>query len=274
MTPARAGLARETVERPDVVDPPADRPRDPPAPERCAKREREPRAEDHPERAPRESDVTPSARSTAATTPIAFWASFAPWLSASAADVTHCALNTGVRNRRVPRRSPARSSRSTTNAAAAPRSGETASATSTPITPLGRQPSKPPQFTASRPAAVDRRSDEPADERVARARREAAIPREEVPRRAPRTGPRSLPQRCRPARGPQSRRSCSATADPSTSGPMRLPAAASATAGPGRAARVATSVAIAFDASWKPFVNANAKASTTATTRPASMTGA
>ncbi len=36
--------------------------------------------------------------------------------------------------------------------------------------------------------------------------------------------------------------------------------AASVTAGRGRAARVATSVAIAFAASWKPFVSAKAKA--------------
>ena len=35
---------------------------------------------------------------------------------------------------------------------------------------------------------------------------------------------------------------------------------ASVTAGRGRAARVATSVAIAFAASWKPFVSAKAKA--------------
>ena len=55
---------------------------------------------------------------------------------------------------------------------------------------------------------------------------------------------------------------------------MKFPAAASTRAKTGRAARVATSVAIEFDASWKPFVNANANASPTATTRPTSTQGA
>ena len=60
-----------------------------------------------------------------------------------------------------------------------------------------------------------------------------------------------------------------ATALPSRSGPSTLPAAASSTAVPGRAARVATSVAIAFAASCTPLVNAKANAIPTATTSPA-----
>ncbi len=62
-----------------------------------------------------------------------------------------------------------------------------------------------------------------------------------------------------------------ATAAPSSSGPSRLKIDASTIACFGVAARVATSAAIAFAASWRPFVTANAAASTTAATRPASM---
>jgi len=50
-----------------------------------------------------------------------------------------------------------------------------------------------------------------------------------------------------------------------------LKTAASSAADPGWAARVATSVAIAFEASWIPFVSAKARAAETATTRPGSI---
>ena len=59
-----------------------------------------------------------------------------------------------------------------------------------------------------------------------------------------------------------------ATALPRRSGPSTLPTAASSTAVPGRAARVATSVAMALAASWTPFVNAKANAIPMATTSP------
>jgi hypothetical protein len=62
----------------------------------------------------------------------------------------------------------------------------------------------------------------------------------------------------------------SATAAPSTSGPSRLQTAARTIAGPGRAPLVATSVAIALAASWKPLVTANARVSTTASTNAVS----
>ena len=52
-----------------------------------------------------------------------------------------------------------------------------------------------------------------------------------------------------------------ATAAPTSSGPSMLKTAAIASACPGRAARVATSVAMALDASCSPFVPAKAKAS-------------
>ena len=61
-----------------------------------------------------------------------------------------------------------------------------------------------------------------------------------------------------------------ATAAPSSSGPTRLNTAARAIAAPGLAPLVATSVAIALAASWKPLVNANAKAATTASPNAAS----
>jgi hypothetical protein len=61
-----------------------------------------------------------------------------------------------------------------------------------------------------------------------------------------------------------------ATAAPSSSGPSRLNTAARTIAAPGLAPLVATSVAIALAASWKPLVNANASAATTASTNAAS----
>ena len=62
-----------------------------------------------------------------------------------------------------------------------------------------------------------------------------------------------------------------ATADPTRIGPSMLKTEASAIACAGVAARVATSVAIAFDASWKPFVRANANARPIAIASPASI---
>ena len=68
----------------------------------------------------------------------------------------------------------------------------------------------------------------------------------------------------------------SATAVPSRTAPAMLKTADSATACPGVAPRVATSVAIAFDASWKPLVSAKdaakpmAMKSATSTEPPAS----
>lgn len=62
----------------------------------------------------------------------------------------------------------------------------------------------------------------------------------------------------------------SATAAPSSSGPSRLNPAASSAACAGVAPRVATSAAIEFDASWSPFVTANARASATASAKPPS----
>ena len=58
-----------------------------------------------------------------------------------------------------------------------------------------------------------------------------------------------------------------ATARPMSSGPTTLPTAARTTAGPGRAARVMTSVAMELAASWRPLVAANASAMAMATTR-------
>ena len=62
-----------------------------------------------------------------------------------------------------------------------------------------------------------------------------------------------------------------ATAEPSRSGPRKIAVVAIARPGPGRAARVATRVAIEFAASWTPFVNAKASARAMAMVEPRSM---
>ena len=63
----------------------------------------------------------------------------------------------------------------------------------------------------------------------------------------------------------------SATAAPTSSGPSMLKIEAITIACSGVAARVATSVAIAFDASCSPFVIAKASANTIAITSPGSI---
>ena len=62
-----------------------------------------------------------------------------------------------------------------------------------------------------------------------------------------------------------------ATAAPRSNGPRRLKKEAIKIAWNGVAARVATSVAIAFDASCRPFVVANASDSSTAIASPRSI---
>ena len=59
----------------------------------------------------------------------------------------------------------------------------------------------------------------------------------------------------------------SATAVPTRTAPSMLKVADSAIACPGRAPRVATRVAIAFAASWNPFVSENANEHATASAR-------
>ena len=63
----------------------------------------------------------------------------------------------------------------------------------------------------------------------------------------------------------------SATAAPRSNGPSMLNTEAITIAWSGEAARVATSVAIAFDASCSPFVVAKASASSTAIASPGSI---
>lgn len=65
----------------------------------------------------------------------------------------------------------------------------------------------------------------------------------------------------------------SATAAPTSSGPTRLKIAAITIACSGVAPRVATSVAIAFDASCSPFVVEKASANTVAIASPGSIDG-
>ena len=151
-----------------------------------------------------------------------------------------------------------------------PSSGETASAIRTPKTPTGCQPSSPPQLTASMPALRQRRADQPADQRVRRARRQPAPPGQQVPERRPPSTPGAdhrdrLGRRDGDDPGDRvgDRGADQQRAEHVEDGRQhdRLP---------GRAPRVATSVAIALAASWKPFVSANASPSAMASHSPIS----
>ena len=143
--------------------------------------------------------IRPSASSSAAITPTDFWASLAPWLKASAADIPHCPALTGARQRRV---APARDRRSPADQQAAPRAppstGDRASAIRIPNTPMGRQCSKPPQLTACTLPSTTARADQPADQCVPRARRQAQPPGHEVPgHRRPQAGANHLDRHVR-----------------------------------------------------------------------------
>ena len=116
--------------------------------------------------------IRPSASSSAATTPTDFWASLAPWLKASAADITHSPPTTGRSQRRVARRQTRRMQRITTRPPRAPSGGETASAISAPSTPTGWHAVHASPEDGAGPALGQRRPDQPADQRVARARRQ------------------------------------------------------------------------------------------------------
>ena len=96
----------------------------------------------------------PLASSSAATTPIDFCASLAPWPKDSAADIAHSAPRIGVRTRRVARRSASWLSRAKRKPKASPTKGETARAMRTPRMPTGRSPSSPPQCRAPAPASA------------------------------------------------------------------------------------------------------------------------
>jgi hypothetical protein len=216
--------------------------------------------------------VSPAANSSAAITPTDFWASLAPWLNASAAELTHWPPLTGPRQRRVARRPARRRPRISSNAASPPRTGEIARLTSVPSTPSGCRPSKPPQSTApvppsnsaaptSPPTSAWPELDGSPNRQVIRFQATAAASPAAVTSVNTDASTVTMPP------------IVSATAAPTTNGPSRLNTEASTIAWPGVAARVATRVAIEFDASWSPLVAANASARPTAAARPVSIRG-
>ena len=151
----------------------------------------------------------------------------------------------------------------TSSAASEPSSGETASAISVPKTPTGCQPSSPPQLTACTPPSTTAAPTSPPtrawpeldgrpSRQVSRFQVTAAARPEPITSTAPAGATVTMPP------------IVSATAAPSSSGPSRLNTDASTIACSGVAARVATSVAIALEASWSPFVVAKASANTIA----------
>ncbi len=127
------------------------------------------------------------------------------------------------------------------------------------MTPTGRQPSNPPQFTAEAPPSTIAAPTSPPTrawlELDGSPRIHVSVFQTTAPvSAAPVTATSSFEGTCTmPA-------TVLATAAPIRSGPNRLKNAAKATAGSGRATRVDTRVAMALAASWNPFVSANRKA--------------
>ena len=123
-----------------------------------------------------------------------------------------------------------------------------------------------PQFTAPRPWAT---TADPIRPPTSACEDEEGIPRYQV-KRFQTTAPVSpAPMTGTMISGDTSTilATVSATAAPSRKGPTRFASEAMMTAGTGLAARVATSVAMALAASWKPVVSAKARATRMAATR-------
>ena len=216
--------------------------------------------------------IRPAASSSAAITPTAFWASLAPWLKASAADIDPLAAATGAvpAPGRAPRE-PAQRADHEQRRRAPPSTGEIASAISVPNTPDRVQPVEAAPVDRVDAALDQGSADQPADQRVARARRQAEPPGDEVPGRGRRQARADHLRRLRRRDGDDARRSCRRPRRRPTAGPSRLKTEASTIACTGRAARVATRVAIALEASCSPLVTAKAIASRTATASPVSI---
>jgi hypothetical protein len=108
------------------------------------------------------------------------------------------------------------------------------------------------------------RADETTDERVRRARRQASPPREEIPEHRPERTRADHDDglRTRDGHDPGDR---VGDGGPDQERAQHVEDRRQDDGLPRQAPRVATSVAIAFAASWKPFVSANARASETAT---------
>ena len=140
-----------------------------------------------------------------------------------------------------------------------------ASAIRIPNTPTGRQCSMPPQLTACRPPSTTAAPTSPPTSAWPEL---DGRPSRQVTKFQVTAAARPAPITSTVTSGGTvtSPPIVSATAAPRNSGPSRLNTDASRIACSGVAARVATKVAIAFDASWSPFVTANPIANSTATT--------
>ena len=147
-----------------------------------------------------------------------------------------------------------------------------ASAIRIPNTPTGRQCSMPPQLTACRPPSTTAAPTSPPTSACPEL---DGRPSRQVTRFQVTAAARPAPITSTVTSGGTVTRPpiVSATAAPRNSGPSRLNTDASRIACSGVAARVATRVAIALDASWSPFVTANPIANSTATTSWASTGG-
>ena len=126
--------------------------------------------------------------------------------------------------------------------------GDTASAISTPKTPTGRQPSRPPHWIASMPAAAKAEPTRPPTSAWAELE---GSPRDQVSRFQSVAASTPAPIVATASSGATVTIPAivSATAVPTRSAPSMLKTAARTIACPGRAPRVATRVAIALAAS-------------------------
>ena len=123
-------------------------------------------------------------------------------------------------------------------------------------------PEPVPRSRRPSPTAATGRADHAADQRVARARGQAEVPRDQVPGdRADQSGEHDLE---RDRVGSTIPLATVAATSIDTNAPAKLRIAALTTAARGESARVETLVAIEFAVSWKPLVKS--KKSATATT--------
>ena len=209
----------------------------------------------------------PSATHSAAMMPTDFCASLAPWLNASAADSAHSPLSSARARRRVARRPAPRARGSTSSATPAPSTGETANATSVPTHADGCPSCTPPHWMALVPLAASAAPTSPPTSAWPEldgspSAQVTAFHATAASSPAPMT---STPDAPADGDDPADRVGDRGADDER---PSRLKQRPSARRRSGRAARVATSAAIALDASCTPLVTANTTARPNATANP------
>ena len=119
-------------------------------------------------------EISPLASRRSATTPTTFCASFAPWLIASPPDIAHCPPRTGPRTRigRATREPPRDAVGD--HPGREPEHGRDRQHRDHAEHADGMQPVEAAPVDGRRAALDDRRADETTEQRVARARRQAA----------------------------------------------------------------------------------------------------